>query len=49
MNTEKCQNCIWLYNGFCTCEGLKPCTKAKIKEKTTPAGSRPPLCYNKGG
>ena len=33
MNTEKCQNCIWLYNGFCTCEGLKPCTKAKLKEK----------------
>lgn len=33
MNAEKCQNCIWLYNGFCTCEGLKPCTKAKIKDK----------------
>ena len=26
---EKCKGCIWLYNGFCTCSGLKPCTKSK--------------------
>lgn len=26
---EKCKGCIWSYNGFCTCQGLKPCTKSK--------------------
>ena len=26
---EKCKGCQWLYNGFCTCSGLKPCTKSK--------------------
>ena len=26
---DKCKGCIWSYNGFCTCKGLKPCTKSK--------------------
>ena len=33
MNTEKCNDCTWLYNGSCTCDGLKPCIAAKVEEK----------------
>lgn len=22
---DDCRGCFWFYNGFCTCDGLKPC------------------------
>lgn len=30
---EKCRGCEWLYNGFCTCPGYKPCNGDKHAEK----------------
>lgn len=27
-----CEGCFWFYNGYCTCEGLKPCDFEKEEE-----------------
>lgn len=31
MNDE-CKDCIWNYNGICTCQGIKPCDVEEGKE-----------------
>ena len=30
---EKCRGCEWLYNGFCTCSGYKPCNGDKYNKQ----------------
>ena len=32
MNDDKCVGCYWNYNGFCTCEGVKPCNYEEVKD-----------------
>lgn len=32
-NDDKCVGCYWNYNGFCTCQGLRPCNYEEAKDE----------------
>lgn len=33
MNDDKCNGCYWNYNGFCTCQGVRPCNYEEVKDE----------------